>query len=184
MKFPLHHFFLLFAGITVFAACENDATEVANFNRKTREVEEGRNIVASYSQSAVQKAELRAPLMYRVKSDTPYAEFPKSINVNFYKENRQIESVVKARYAKYFETLGKVYLRDSVVVFNTTGDTLHCNDLWWDQNEGIFYTDKDVIIRTKTQQLNGTGFWALSSFSKYTIKNTTGIVDVPQNIQP
>jgi LPS export ABC transporter protein LptC len=91
---------------------------------------------------------------------------------------------VKARYAKYYETLSKVYLRDSVVVYNTTGDTLTCNDLWWDQNKGVFYTDNAVVIRTKTQQLNGSGLWALSNFSKYTIKNTTGIVDIPQNVQP
>ena len=148
------------------------------------EVEEGRNIVGTFSQSAVKKAELKAPLMYRVKADTPYAEFPKSIDVNFYKEQNQLESVVRAKYAKYFETLGKVYLRDSVRVYNTSGDTLYCNDLWWDQNQNIFYTDQQVRIRTRTQQLDGTGLWALANFSKYTIKNTTGIVAIPESVKP
>jgi LPS export ABC transporter protein LptC len=172
------------AAFLVLGSCENDPNEVANLNRKTREVEEGRDIVGTFSQSAVQRAELKAPLMYRVKADSPYAEFPKSIHVNFYKEKNEIESVVKAKYAKYFETLGKVYLRDSVVVFITTGDTLYCNDLWWDQNANIFYTDKVVRIRTRTQQLDGTGLWALANFSKYTIKNTTGIVTIPESVKP
>ena len=179
-------FILLFLStlLAFSQACENDPNEVASLTKKTVEVEEGRNIVGTFSQSAVQKALLKAPLMYRVKADSPYTEFPKTIHVDFYKPDNTIESVVKARYAKYFETLGKVYLRDSVVVYNTTGDTLYCNDLWWDQTANIFYTDKEVVIRTKTQQLNGSGLWALANFSKYTIKNTTGIVDIPESVQP
>lgn len=166
-------------------ACENDPEEVAALTRQTIEVEEGRGITGKFSQSAVQKAELTAPLMYRVKViDSPYTEFPKSIHVNFYKENQAIESVVKAKYAKYFETFGKVYLRDSVVVYNTTGDTLYCDDLWWDQNANIFYTDEPVVIHTTTQQLKGSGLWALANFSKYTIKNTSGMVDIPESIAP
>ena len=171
----------LFLGLP---ACENDPNEIAALNKKTVEVEEGRDIIGNFSQSAVQKAQLTAPLMYRVKADSPYTEFPKSIHVNFYKPDNSIESTVKARYAKYYETLGKVYLRDSVVVFNTTGDTLYCNDLWWDQAANIFYTDKDVVIHTSTQQLSGSGLWALANFTKYTIKNTTGIVAIPESIQP
>ena len=56
--------------------------------------------------------------------------------------------------------------------------------LWWDQNANIFYTEKVVRIRTKTQQLDGTGLWALANFSKYTIKNTTGIVGIPESVKP
>lgn len=169
----------------IIAGCENDPNEVAALNRKPKDdVEEGRNIVGTFSQSAVQKAELKAPLMYRVRADSPYAEFPKSIHVEFYKENRELESIVKAEYAKYYETAGKVYLRDHVVVHNMTGDTLYCNDLWWDQNANIFYTDQPVIIRTPTQQLQGTGLWALANFSKYTIHNPKGLVDIPESVQP
>ena len=177
-------YLLFFCLLQLLESCENDPNEVAALTRRTREVEEGHDIIGKFSQSAVEKAELKAPLMYRVKADTPYTEFPKTIHVDFYKENRVIESVVKARYAKYFETLGKVYLRDSVVVFNTTGDTLYCDDLWWDQTANIFYTDRPVVIHTSTQQLNGSGLWALANFSKYTIKNTTGDVAIPKSIQP
>ena len=179
--------FVLLVFLSILAllqACENDPNEVASLNKKTVEIEEGRDITGSFSQSAVRKAVLKAPLMYRVKADSPYTEFPKTIHVSFYKPDNSVESVVKARYAKYYETLGKVYLRDSVIVYNTTGDTLNCNDLWWDQTANIFYTDKEVLIRTKTQQLNGTGLWALANFSKYTIKNTTGIVAIPESVQP
>lgn len=163
----------------LLAACENNPAEVNALSRQVIEVEEGKNIKAIFSQSGNRKAYLTAPAMSRVKGDTPYVEFPKTIFVEFYNEQQQLQNVVKAKYARYFEMLGKVFLRDSVVVYNTSGDTLLCKTLWWNQNEENFYTDDTVIINTLTQQLRGTGFWAKSDFSKYTIRNTVGTVLLP-----
>lgn len=163
----------------LLAACENNPEEVNALSKKVIEVEEGKNIKAIFSQSGNRKAYLTAPAMSRVKADTQYVEFPKTIFVEFYNEQQQLQNVVKAKYARYFELLGKVFLRDSVVVYNTSGDTLHCKTLWWNQNEEDFYTDDTVIINTVTQQLRGTGFWAKSDFSKYTIRNTVGTVLLP-----
>jgi hypothetical protein len=75
--------------------------------------------------------------------------------------------------------LGKVLLKDSVVVYNMTGDTLHCKTLWWNQAGETFYTDDSVLVNTLTQHIRGTGFWAKSDFSKYTIRNTVGSVLMP-----
>lgn len=163
----------------LLAACENNPAEVNALSRRVVEVEEGKNIKAIFSQSGNRKAYLTAPAMTRVKADTQYVEFPKTIFVEFYNEQQQLQNVVKAKYARYFELLGKVFLRDSVVVYNTSGDTLHCRTLWWNQNEENFYTDDTVVINTRTQQLQGTGFWAKSDFSKYTIRNTVGTVLLP-----
>lgn len=172
------------AAVLCWAGCENDPKEVAALGKRLQEVEEGRNINGIFSQSAELKAVLKAPLMYRVKADTLYTEFPKTIRVEFYKENRALESVLRAGYAKHYETLGKVLLRDSVKVYSTNGDTLYCKNLWWDQNQQIFYTDDSVAIRTLTQQQNGTGLWAKADFSQYTIKNIFGLMAIPDSVKP
>jgi hypothetical protein len=39
-----------------------------------------------------------------------------------------------------------VYLRDKVVAFNVKGDTLFCEEMYWDQNLAKFYTDKKVTL--------------------------------------
>jgi LPS export ABC transporter protein LptC len=161
------------------AGCENNPQEIAALTKKVVEVEEGKNIKGIFSQSANLKAYLTAPLMLRVKADTMYVEFPASIRVEFYNETRQLQNVVHAKYARYLEGIGKVFLRDSVVVYNMTGDTLHCKTLWWNQMEEIFYTDDSVLVKTITQNIRGTGFWAKSDFSKYTITNTVGSVLMP-----
>jgi LPS export ABC transporter protein LptC len=166
-------------GCTILlAACENNPQEVNALTRKVIEVEEGKNIKALFTQSGNRKAYLTAPFMSRVKADTVYVEFPRSIHIDFYDDQSQLQNVVTAKYARYFELMGKVFLRDSVVVTSVAGDTLHCKSLWWIQNEEAFYTEDSVVINTKTQQLNGSGLRAKSDFSKYTILNSKGMVDL------
>jgi LPS export ABC transporter protein LptC len=176
---------IVWIGVAVcLQACENNTSEVDALTRKVQEVEVGNNIKAVFSQSAQLKAELSAPVMYRVKADTPYTEFPKNLHVDFFDERAQLQSVVNARYGKYFDLLNKVFLRDSVVVYNTKGDTLYCQNLWWDQAEGSIYTSDSVRVRSPQQRINGSGLWAKADFSKYTIKNVTGPVELPPGIGP
>ena len=75
------------------------------------------------------------------------SEFPQSIHVDFYKDSNQIESQLSAKYAKYKEAENIVYLKEDVVIFNTLGDTLWCKEMYWDQNTGKFYTEKDVVVK-------------------------------------
>lgn len=164
--------------LALFAAsCENNPQEITALTKKVVEVEEGKNIKGIFSQSANLKAYLTAPLMKRVKADTLYVEFPESIHVDFYNENRQLQNVVNAKYARYFESMNKVFLRDSVVVYNMSGDTLRCKTLWWNQAEELFYTEDSVYITGYTRNLRGTGFRSKSDFSKYTIDNVFGPVE-------
>lgn len=161
------------------SSCENDPAEVDALTKPALEVEEAGNITGTLSQGGLLKAILKAPQMLRVKGDTLYTEFPESIHVDFYNEQGVLESTVQARYARYFELLRKVYLRDSVVVYNTQGDTLFAEDLWWDQNREIFYSDRNVRVVQPTQQLTGTGITATADFSKQTIRDPRGPVALP-----
>jgi LPS export ABC transporter protein LptC len=121
--------------------------------------------------------------------DSPYAEFPRSLHVDFYKDSlqkgdsvAQIESKLDALYGKYFQNQNKVFLRDSVVVKNILkGDTVHCLELWWDQHSQRFYTDKPVRINTKDKILFGIGMEADQNFKWYTIKKLTGTILTSEN---
>lgn len=135
--------------------CENDPDVVNRDNSRKPNVEEGYNIESFLSQNGNLRAKLISPYMLRYTLDTTYIEFPRTLHVNFYDSSGKIESQVDARYGKYLETQSKVYLRDSVVVFNVKGDTLWTPDLWWDQNAKKFYTDNRVRIRRKDQRIIG-----------------------------
>jgi len=124
------------------------------------------------------KGKLTAPYMLRYQLlDSPYAEFPRTLHVDFYNDSMKTESQLDSRYGKYLQNQDKVYLRDSVVVKNIMkGDTLHCKYLWWDQHTEKFYTDDSVRINTKDKILFGTGMEADQNFRWYTIKKLTGTV--------
>jgi lipopolysaccharide export system protein LptC len=128
--------------------------------------------------SAKVKGKLTAPFMLRFpRADTPYEEFPRTLHVDFYDANMQVESQMDALYGKYLDNQGKVLLRDSVVVKNIQkGDTVHCKELWWDRNTERFTTDKPVRIYTKDKILFGNGMEADQNFRWYTIKHLTGTV--------
>lgn len=163
----------LFTGCFFVTACENDIKEVQALGKKKINVEEAIDMVSYLSQGGVVKAKLTAPLMLRAQADTPYAEFPKSLHVDFYDSLTNVESQLFAKYGRYLETKGLVLLKDSVLVFNVKGDTMWTNELWWDQNKGSFYTDKRVDIHKK----NGDkipaygGMTATSDFKDIQFKN-------------
>ncbi len=142
--------FLIFFLLT---ACENDPQVVKDWTEKKVMVEKGKDIESYLSQGGVMKAKLLSPLMYRYQSDTVYSEFPNTLHVDFYNDSLKVESWLTAKYGKYYESLNKVYLRDSVVVINIDGDTLRCPELWWDQNQKRFYTDKPSRIDGKDKHI-------------------------------
>ena len=161
----------------LFTGCGDKAKEAAAPVGHTGPVpEEGRQIESYLSEAAKVKGKLTAPYMLRYqRADTPYAEFPRSLHVDFYNDSMRIESQLDALYGKYLQNQNKVYLRDSVVVKNILkGDTLHCKELWWDQTTQKFTTDKPVAIYTKEKILFGTGMEADQNFRFYTIKHLTG----------
>ena len=161
----------LFFGCFFVCSCENDMREVQNLSKKSIGVEEGKEIESYLSQEGKVKAKLTAPLMLRYQNDTPKVEFPKTLRVDFYNDSTKVESKLFAKYGRYLENENKVFLRDSVIVFNMTGDTLICKELYWDQLKAKFYTDKNVIIRKPDQKVYGTGLDADQDFKNITIKN-------------
>lgn len=175
-------------GCIFLYACENNEAVVNNLNKKkSLSVEEAHNVVINYTLGGRIKTILKAPLMLRVQDTTVYVEFPRTLTSDFYNENGAPESKLKAQYGKYKENESIIYLRDSVIVINfAKGDTLYCDELYWDRNRhgSEFYTDKPVRIRTRTQIINGKGMEAPQDFKNYYIKEVTGMVSVPASNFP
>ena len=157
----------------MLASCVNTEKELNEYNSKSLGVEEITHADINYTLGGNAKAKLRSPLMLRVQDASAYVEFPKKLHVDFFSETGTVDSRLDALYGKYLEMESKVFLKDSVKVINIKGDTLYCDELWWDRNRKgrEFYTDKPVKIRTKTQLINGTGMEAAQDFKNWLIIN-------------
>lgn len=175
--------FLSFS-LSLIMACENDINVVKNLGKSRIGVEEGKNILTYWSSGGKVKAKLTAPFMFRYLYDSPRVVFPHSVHVDFYDSTLQVESQLFAKYGQYIESQNKVYLRDSVIVFNVKKDTLWCDDLYWDQNLGTFSTEKPVRIYQSNpiQRLRGIGMTADQNFKWFQLKKVTGPVQVPDSV--
>lgn len=169
-------------------ACENSSKDVDDLYKKKLGVEEAVKVNINYTLGGKTKAILLSPLMLRVQDTLPYVEFPKTLHVDFYTDSTKIESILDAKYAKYTESQSKILLRDSVRFIGLkNGDTLYCNELYWDRNRPTyqFYTSVPVQIRTKTHIINGIGFETSQDFKDKWIKQVTNsIIKVPASQFP
>lgn len=164
----------------LFTGCENDIREVRALGQKKTGVEEGYQIESFLSQDSKTKARLTAPVMLRYLTDTVRTVFPKTLHVDFYNDSVVVESTLFAKYGTYAENDRKVLLKDSVIVINVLKhDTLRTEELWWDQNRQIFYTDKPVAIRQPEQHLDGKfGMRADQNFKEWTLFDASGQLKV------
>jgi LPS export ABC transporter protein LptC len=175
----------MFFSCFFFLACENDQKAIDDVTKPRKMTEEAKNIETFLSQGGSLRAKLWAPYMIRYTTDTMYVEFPKSLHVNFFDSIGRVDSHLDALYGKYFESLNKVYLRDSVLVYNMQGDTLKSPDLWWDQNTQMLYTDKKVWVRRQGTILTGeNGMESRQDLSNIHIKQVSGPIDLPDSLRP
>jgi hypothetical protein len=168
------------------ASCENSLDDINRITSKRTGVEVAKDVKILYSIGNETKSRITAPLMLRHQEAVPYIEFTKTIHADFFDDSLRIESRLDAHYAKYLESESKVFLKDSVVVINTKGDTLYCNELYWDRHRTgeEFYTDKPVRIRTRTEILDGDGLDAPQDFHNWHLINGRGIVRVSSSEFP
>jgi LPS export ABC transporter protein LptC len=155
----------------------NDPKVIDDLTKNKIMVDEAKNVVSYLSQQGKLKAKLTAPIMNRYQADTVYFDFPNTLHVDFYDDSARLESWLDSKHGKYFESLNRVYLWDSVIVINRNGDTMKSPDLWWDQNTKLFYTDKLAEFHTKSKQImGGKGAEATQDLTAITFKQPTGHV--------
>lgn len=158
-----------------FLSCSNREADVQAIGQKYTGVDEANMVEAYMSAGGHMRARLRAPQMLRYQDTSSKVVFPKTMHVDFFQDSTEgvIKSILDAHYGEYFEQRNMVFLKDSVRVVNTTGDTLFCNELWWSQNEQRFYTDKPVRIHRPDMIMIGVGLSAPQDFSYFEMYQIT-----------
>lgn len=164
--------FLILLNAVVLFSCENSESEINALNKKNVQKDEAVKVESFLSQGGTVKAHLTAPLMLRVSADTPYVEFPKTLHVDFFDPFAQVDTRLDSKYGKYFESLNKIYLKDSVIIVSIRKDTLLCHDLWWDQNTQLFFTDKPALLKSPDRYIPAkSGLEATQDLKRITFKN-------------
>jgi len=108
--------------------------------------------------------------------DQPYSEFKSGIKVVFYDGHDEPVGTVFSKYAKYTDKKKLWELKDSVVVVNESDDMLETEQLFWDQEKDMIYTDRFIKITNEDQTVMGTGFESDHRLTRRKIKNVNATI--------
>lgn len=172
-------FFFIVCSVLVLASCNNSMEEVNQIvSRANVKLEKGKDVVINYSDNGVVRIQASGRNVTRFNTEKPYMEFTDGFKIVFYNDAHQVESTLTSRYATAVENSHSMTARDSVVVVNSKGEILNTDELIWDEDKKIIYSNSFVKITTADEILYGNGMIANENFSDYTIKHITGTIKV------
>ncbi|MCP4440070.1 MAG: LPS export ABC transporter periplasmic protein LptC [Aureispira sp.] len=141
-------------------------------------VERGVDVEILYSDSAIVRVSIKAPIMLNHRSkENPRREFPNGIDVDVFDENKQQTSKLISKHAEQSSAKRIIYLQDSVVFWNTKNEKLETDELIWNENEERIYSTKAVRVTTPSQIINGRGFRSNLDFTLWEIDSVSGIIN-------
>lgn len=185
-RFTGQHIMLFFLLGTLLISCQNDLKKISEtVNKSKLNDERGEEVTIIYSTGGNTKARLSAPVFEHQQSKEPFFfEMKKGLRVEFFNDSLKPESILTARYGKYFEKEGNMEVRDSVVVTNSKKEQLNTEQLIWSEKDQKFRSNKFVKITTPTQIIYGDGLESNQNFTEYKILNVKGIIGVEQGVLP
>lgn len=167
-------------------SCKNKQSDIQDIvSKNSLRQDKAEQVTIIYSEAAKVKFRLYADELIRNEIAKPrYTDFKKGIRLEAFNDSLKIESILTAKFARYYEEKQNVLIRDNIVVVNKKGDRLSTEELVWNQQLQKFYTEKPVSIRTATQVIYGDGLEANQDFSWYQITNIKGVVKVQKVSMP
>lgn len=185
----LNSFFLPAILIAVlFSACENDLKKVREISAKefNNPVDSSMGVNITYSDSARVKATLQTPLLLDFKNTAkPYHEMPKGIKITFFDKNLKPSGTIVSDYAITSNNDKVITLTKNVILKSTAGDTFKSEEMVWDQNTKLLYTNKAwEWNKADGTDLNGTKFESNETFTKWNNVGANGIIQMHGAIKP
>jgi LPS export ABC transporter protein LptC len=162
--------------------CENDIERVSMVTDETETPKiKGTHIEVIYSDSGRVQVQMIAPAYKQFPDlERPYMEFPEGLEVYFYNDSLKIESEIKANYAIYYTDEGFWHATGNVVARKLdSGDALQTEELFWDENKELIYSDSYTRIQNEDGIFYGKrGFESDQNLNNWQLKGTSGTVEV------
>jgi LPS export ABC transporter protein LptC len=164
---------VLVMAITLFLGCESNFKEVQKINfSEFVPSGEADKINLKYTDSGRVTAILISPKMREFASvDFPFTEFPKGIDVTLY-DKKGKRTFIKSDYATSYKLTNMIDLKGNVKITSQDGQILETDQLYFDQKNEWFFTEKSFKFTDPKGVSNGRGI----DFSKdFKVINSQGI---------
>ncbi len=179
MKINAITIFVLFVFLITIVGCDNNLREVQKISvSEFSPSGDADDFVLKYTDSGRIKAILVSPKMLDFATvQFPFTEFPKGILVTLYDEKNK-RSYIKSDFATSFKGTDLIDLRGNVKISNEFGQYLTTDQLYFDQKNEWFYTEKPfVMVDEKAGTTAGQGIDFSKDFKVINYQNVTGAIN-------
>ena len=159
-------------------SCESNFKEVQkiNFSEFTPSGEAD-DFNLRYTDSGKIKSILISPKMLDYATvEFPFTEFPKGIHVTLF-DNKAKKTFVSSNYAVTYKGTDIIDLQGKVVITNEMGQTLETEQLYFDQKNEWFYTDKKFKFTDPKGTSSGEGIDFSKDFKIVNSQKISGEID-------
>lgn len=170
---------------SVLFSCTNDFKEVRDFlAEQNRPIGIAQHAFHTYKDSGKITSKLMTPQLndFSNRRNHPYNEFPKGVKIINFENDGKDSVTVSGDYALSYSKTSMSELKGNVVVFNhSEGSTLKTEQLFWDQKNKYFFSEKRFILTTSTDTIRGVGFESRENLKKWVSRNITGDIITNEN---
>ena len=172
---------MLFFTATFIFSCQTSPQKIDALVKDTEEpVVISQGVEWLYTKNGTPSHRLSSPKVLRFDGHIEYIEFPLGLEIISFDTLGEQEAFMKSDYAIQYLDDKTIKAKGGVLLENYKGEKLETESLFWDEKREQIFTEAPVKITNKDQIIIGEGFESNTSFSKYTLKNTRGIINLDQ----
>lgn len=166
--------------LTILASCENSEENISNFiDSENLAVEQLTNSEIIYTENGHLKVKITSKNMERFSDKEERIELSGGVHFDFYKlDSTNTKSVLTCEKATINHTTNIMIANNNVVLKGSDGKELKSEQLIWDKDKNLVYTESDIIIQTEDEIISGVGFKSTPDFTEYEIKKAKGVFNL------
>jgi LPS export ABC transporter protein LptC len=143
------------------------------------QVEIAWDVMLEYSDSLTIKAKVEGHKLVRyTNTEDEREEFPEGVKVTFYDKEGQPTSDLVADFGVRHGRKSQIRGIGNVIFKHQTGEKLETEELIWDEEKGLIYTQKFVMITTEDEKIWGMGFESNPDFTRRKINTPQGRINI------
>jgi LPS export ABC transporter protein LptC len=164
--------------VTLFFGCESNFKEIQKINfSEFVPSSDADKVNLKYTDSGRITAVLVSSKMLDYASvDFPFTEFPKGIDVTLY-DKKEKKTFIRSNYAISFKGTNIIDLQGKVKIFTEQGQMLETEQLYFDQKNEWFFTERKFKFTDPKGVSNGQGIDFSKDFKVINSQKITGEVE-------
>lgn len=167
--------------VTLFFGCESNFKKVQKINFiEFTPSGDANNVNLKYTDSGLIKAVLLSSKMLDYATvDFPFTEFPKGIDLTMY-DNKAKQTRITSNYAISYKQTSIIDLQGKVKIVSQDGQVFESEQLYYDQKNEWFFTEKKFKFTDLKGASNGQGVDFSKDFKVINSQRITGEVQTAE----